>query len=419
MLSKKTLEPLALLIAIGIVAMTAMAEGAEKKRRRFIQSFNDPYLAFVPGKPLLFAAEHGRSVVYLRYPELEVERKIEVAPDRKLESIKTSPDGTWVALFFEMSGFHTGGTLRVLKLATGETHLLLDDASRAFEFMDNNRVIAWQPKGGITQWELGEGEGKRVGPAVTSLGSVYRDSMVLSSDSRYVLIQGSCRGSDPNSRADWAYCLYDLNDGSTVGWSNARAAGYGAEGDFYPQDGEFTPEFTELLIGTNVKLATEPESICHKVGQNRNLCNNAAAVTFFETAVTTEAEKTTTTPTPPASAEAPKERPLGKPGLNFKDIVQELKERQKAANADAEAARARRADANKNGKNRILWTIRAGAEIGRFINSCALSADGRWVALASMGVNVSLFDTEQSEAKKNLLNGEWQEPIMVKQIELP
>jgi hypothetical protein len=262
MRSTKTLKPVALIVAIGILAMTAMAQGAEKKRRRYIQGFNDPYLAFVPGQPLLFAAEHGRSVLFLSYPELEVHRKIEVAPDRKLESIKASPDGAWIALFFEVSSFRTGGTLRVLKLATGQTHLLLDDASRAFDFMDNNRLIAWQPKSGITQWDLGESEGKRVGSAVTSLGSVFRDYMVLSSDRRYLLIQGSCRGAEPNSRTDWSYCLYDLNDGSTVGWSDAPAAGV-------REAGEFTHEFTELLIGTNVSLVDDPQSICKKVGQNQ------------------------------------------------------------------------------------------------------------------------------------------------------
>jgi hypothetical protein len=98
-------------------------------------------------------------------------------------------------------------------------------------------------------------------------------------------------------------------------------------------------------------------------------------------------------------------------------MARELKERQKAATAEVEAARARRAAANKN--RRVLWTIRAGDEIGRFINSSALSADGRWVAVASMGTIVSIYDTEHSEEKKNLLNGTWQEPIMVKQIELP
>jgi hypothetical protein len=45
-----------------------------------------------------------------------------------------------------------------------------------------------------------------------------------------------------------------------------------------------------------------------------------------------------------------------------------------------------------------------------------MSADGRWVAVASQGVTVSIFDTEHLESKDN---GEWQQPAMVKQIEMP
>jgi hypothetical protein len=438
MLSTKTVRPLALTTLIAILAMAGSAQGAEKKRKRYMQNVNDPYLAFVPGKPLLFAAERGRSVIYLGYPVLDVARKIEAPPDRRLDVIKASPDGTWIAGFFEQSSFRQGGSLRVWRLSTGETHLLLDDASRAFEFLDNNRLIVWQPKSGITQWELGEGEGKQTGPVITSATNVSvnvaTNGMYLSPDHRYLLISGTCHGDDPKTDVG-RYCLYDLHDGgSTVLWTEEDPQSMNN-----PNGGYFSRPVNELLVATNVDITGAGPPACTPVGQNRELCRDPGAVSLIENVVSTEVEKTAEPA--PANAEAPKAEdpteapkpvpepapkaaPAGKRPANVKELFHAYKE---AGQAVAEtfkdlghviaAAGAARTSAGKN--RRVLWTIRAGEEIGRFINSCVLSADGRWVAVASAGVTVSIFDTTQLQPKENALNGAWQEPMMVKQIEMP
>ena len=101
MLSTKTLKPLAFTAVVAILVMAGSAQGAEKKRRRIMQNLDDPYLVFVPGQPLLLAAERGRAVLLLHCPDLEISRKLDVPTDRKLDVIKASPDGTWIAGFFE------------------------------------------------------------------------------------------------------------------------------------------------------------------------------------------------------------------------------------------------------------------------------------------------------------------------------
>jgi len=374
-----------------------------------MQNVDDPYLAFVPGQPLIFAAERGRSVIFLRYPDLQVDRPLDVPTDRRLEVIKGSPDGTWIAGFFEESSFRVAGKLRVWNVATGQASLVLDDASMAFNFLDDNRLIAWQPKSGITQWELSATEAKQVGVVVAPENSVFRDNMYPSPDRRYLLIKGTCRGGEANSKTDWwDYCVYDLSNGSTVGWAEDPESATA-----WNKTGKFTRQFTELLIGANIDSTFGMrQSNCKKVGPTRELCNDGAAVTLVETT-----EATVTSP-PPAPKEAPKEAPARpKFGLNFKEMARQIKEASQAIAADAQTYRATLNSAGRN--RRILWAIRAGEEIGRHINSCALSADGRWVAVGSMGVTVSLFDTEHLEPKKNLMNGEWQEPVMVKQFEMP
>jgi hypothetical protein len=160
---------------------------------------------------------------------------------------------------------------------------------------------------------------------------------------------------------------------------------------------------------------------------------------LIENVVSAEVEKPTEPA--PANVEAPKEeapteapKPIPEPApkaatalkrpTNVKELFHAYKE---AGQAVAEtfkdlghviaASGAARTSAGRN--RQVLWTIRAGEEIGRFINSCVLSADGRWVAVASAGVTVSIFDTTQLHSKENALNGTWQEPLMVKQIEMP
>jgi hypothetical protein len=420
-----------LLAVLGIVAMIEPAQGAEKTRRRILQNPNDPYLAFVPGQPLLFAAERGRSVVYLRYPELVVERKLETPADRRLDVIKASPDGTWIAGFFEQGNLRAGGELRVWKLTTGETRLRLDDASRAYEFMDDHRLVVWQPKGGITQWDLGEPEARRFGPVITGVDLVQNNvschGMYLSPDARYLLICGTCRGGESNSKTDWwDYCLYDLSDGATVGWSEDPGA---ANIPAWPRDGEermgdpkFSRQFSELLIGTNIGSAAHEGYGCRKAGENLELCFNGGYVSLIEVTPPTGIEPPP--PPPPAAAAvapAQTEAPAPRRGNKFSDIVRNYKEQVKAAEAATAAAREEReADRARRAAHeptrRTLWTIPSGDLTGgRTINSCARSADGRWIAVAAGGTMVSLFDTEHLESNED---GK-QAPTRVQQLELP
>jgi len=419
MLSTKTIKPLAFAV-ITIVAMAGSTQAAEHKRKRYIQKFDDPYLVFVPGKPLLFAGEHGRTPVFLRYPELDVDRKIDVPADRTLQIVKASPDGTWIGCFFEQSSFRSEGTLRVWKLDTLETHLLRDDAAAAFEFLDNNRLIIWQPKIGITQWALGEGEAKQFGPVITTATNVQvnvrSNGFYLAPDRRYLLTSGRCHGDDPrDDSAD--YCVYDLSDGSTVGWGDDPETAMTPTFQLDPKTGNrirtFSSPFSELLIGTNIDLTGGGPPACTPAGQNLELCRSAAAVSLIDTTVVAEAEK----PAEPATAstEAPQPAPTPRPAGGFKGILGSFKEAGQAVAAVVQAARATQRGAAKN--RRVIWTIQSGDEIGgRFINSCALSADGRWVAVATMGMTVSIFDTTQLQSKDD---GAWQEPLMVKQIDLP
>jgi hypothetical protein len=70
---------------------------------------------------------------------------------------------------------------------------------------------------------------------------------------------------------------------------------------------------------------------------------------------------------------------------------------------------------------RVVWAIRNTTEPvrNRFLNSCALSADGRWLAVGVHGKDVFLFDTEHLESQGNFLFGSWQQPALVKTFEMP
>jgi hypothetical protein len=384
---------------------------------------DDPYLVFVPGQPLLFAAERGRSVLLLRCPELEVERTMETPPDRKLDVVKASPDGRSIGGFFHVSSFRSGGTLRVWR-TTGETQLVLDDASAAFEFFGNNQLIVWQPKSGITQWQLGEGEATRTGPAITTATNVQvnvgSNGFYLSPDGRYLLTNGVCHGDDPKTD-DAVYCLYDLHDGATVGWSAEDPESMNGTG--------FTRQFTELLLATNIDTSGPNQEACKKVAPNRELCVGPGAASLIESAQPPEnhaagpsssvASATVPKEVPPAPPPAPPAaNPPARP--SFKDVIRQLKELKNVPKAVAEKSETEQLSQAAAGKvRRVLWTIRAGEEFGRFINSCAVSTDGRWAALATNGVTVLLFDTAKLQPKSSVLYGDWQEPTLVKQIEMP
>lgn len=363
MLSTKRFKLLSLIVALAILAMAATAEEPAKKRRtKLFTGPDNPYLVFVPGQPMLVAVERGRAALLLRYPELEVVRKLEGVSEQKLDTIKSSPDGTWLVGFFDDRILKTGGTLRVWNTTTGESYLFLDDASRAFQFHPTeSRLVVWQPKGGITQWTLGEGESKRVGPAIT-LHHVWGESMRISNDGRYLLIEGGCGGKEY-----WEFCVYDLKDGSTVSGTR-RENKMGTSGHWLAIPIENYKEFSEILASTQLDQPVE-HSNCKRVGEHRALCRDRASVALVEL-----------------------------------DSVQP----QSALSV-------------RLFPGRYIWEFRAGTEPAnaRDLNSCALSADGRWLAVGANGKDVLLFDTEQLESTSNWLAGTWKQPTLVKRFEMP
>ena len=337
--------------ALGLLALPS-ADGAEPKRRKLMNSIDDPYVAFVPGHPWIFVAERGRSVTILKYPELETVRTLaESEKGRSLLFVEVSPDGEWLAGYFGNPGFmgtgitlQSEGTLRVWNTSTLETGLLLDDVSMAFEFdKSSQRMVVWQPKVGITQWTVGP-ESKRIGPTITSISNIQQKRMFLSTDDRYVLTDGAC----PAAGDWWDYCLYSLEDGQLVGWIDDPTKGDVNEKQLR--------DFRELMAATKMDLPdAETSPTCRRQGEKRFVCYDAGSVWLSE--------------------------------------------------RDGETSR-------------TVWMVR-GTEFGRFYNSGAVSADGKWAAVGVDGKRVLLFDTEHLEDKKSFVVGPWQQPSLVKQFELP
>jgi hypothetical protein len=359
MLSKKQLKPLALIVALGILAMTGAAEGAEKKRRKMVLWLggNDPYLFFVVGQPFLVAAERGRSAVLLRYPEMEVVQKLDGPAKVPVETIKTSPDGKFLAVFFHAGSFHVEGSVRVWNTVTGESRLILDDASMAYELHPTEeRLVVWQPKGGLTQWSLGEGGGKQVGPAITAVKSVDRTNLSLSSDGRYALIKGSCQ----DDKLSWQFCVCGLEDGSMVARTNFTA---GAAGDRIAHAVEDNLEFVEILEAT--KLPS-------KIKRSLRLDDTSEERSGFDVGAY------------PACSEFGKGRRIC---YSFQFV-------------------------SGSSAGGVRWEIRPRDDLdARMMTSFAASADGRWAALGIDGVSVLLYDTDQLGP-----NGK---PTLVKRFEMP
>jgi hypothetical protein len=406
MLSTKRQVALSLVILLTFFA-SATTVSAAKKRRKYMQTQDDPYLLFVPGQPLVVAAARGSSVLFLGYPELEVFKTLDAPADGRTGiRFRASHDGAWLAGYFSKVtlGVPRGtGVVYVWNTQTGETAMKREDASMSFEFLPNeDRLVIWQPKQGMTQWALGEGGAKQVGQAIASVTFVNAandgwllvdadvkepkavvdsainvsgtgEGMRISTDGRYVLVRGTCRIG--KETAD--ICIHRLEDDSLVGsarvitndvyWSSQRPDERLKRGaTLLPVEGY--AKFVELLQSTNLKdegpAVGTAYATCRVWGNEHLLCWNAVFVKLQEMP---ETEKTTMDGFP---------------------------------------------------ASRSLWEVHAGDEVGRFVNSCALSADGRWAAIGVDGYNVLLFDTQTLERMKNFL-GSWKQPALVKRFELP
>lgn len=363
-------------LSVSLVALTAAAvllgaavsvEGAEKDhKKKWLMRYDDPYVAFVPEQPWLVATERSQgTVLLLRYPELELVRKLESPSGQKLLRVESSSDGRWLA------GLFGDDSLRVWNLTTGEQFLTVDSASRAFELTPAGaRLVVWQPKVGITQWSLEDA--RRVGPVISSIHHVFRDQMALSSDGRYLLMNGSCRDQD-----EWRdFCVYDLTDGAIVASTDADRR----DPRFWtwrsPEDEGGLPleneaEFLEILQATGLD---EPEdSVCTALDEEEALCCGGS-VALVE--------------------------PRAAPTLPQAEALHEF-------------------------SGRYVWEIRPGQKhVGaRLFNSCALSGDRRWVAVGADGRDVLLFDTQKLEPKQMGMFGltaySWRQPALVERFEMP
>jgi hypothetical protein len=355
---RKQLKALALIAILGIAAMTAAGQATEKRHKRILWlGGDDPYLFFVAGQPFLVAAERGRSAVLLRYPEMEVVRKLDGPANVPVETIKTSSNGKYLAVFFHAGSFHVEGSVRVWNVATGESRLILDDASMAYEFHPTeDRIVVWQPKGGLTQWSLGEGGGKQFGPSITAVKSVDRTNLSLSSDGRYALVKGSCQ----DDKLGWQFCVCALEDGSIVARTNFTAR---AAMERYAHEVEGNLEFVEILeatklpskIKSSLRLDDTSEersgfhvdaySHCSELGKSRRICYSSSSV-------------------------------------------------------------------SGSSASGVRWEIRPRDDLdARMMTSFAASADGRWAALGIDGVSVLLYDTDQLDGSGK--------PTLIKRFEMP
>jgi len=200
------------------------------------------------------------------------------------------------------------------------------------------------------------------------------DAIHISSDGRYLLVEGAC----PGDKSYWDLCAYSLEDGSTVGWSDRTVIVEGSLIDRMMSRAHITEvmtrEFHDILAAT--KLLTPPSddtayATCNERGKDLLFCYNGAFVKLLEPASLTLPRKTTFDGFP---------------------------------------------------EGRVLWMVRAADAGARIINSCALSADNRWLAFGADGKDVLLFDTEQIESKSGWVNsllGSTQQPALVKRFEMP
>jgi hypothetical protein len=406
MLSAKRQVALSLVVLLTLLASATTVSAAQKKRK-LMQTKDDPYLLFVPGQPLLAAAARGSSVLLLRYPELEVFKTLDTPNDGRTGiRFRASHDGAWLAGYFSKVtlGVPRGaGVVYVWKTETGETALKLEDASMAFEFLPSeHRLVVWQPKLGMTQWALGDGGARQVGQAMASVSSVDSsndgwllvdadvkdpkavvdsainvsgagEGMRISADGRHVLVRGACR----IGKKSVEICIHRLEDSSLVGsarvitndvfWSSKRPDESLKRGAaLLPIEGY--AKFVELLESTKLKdegpAVGTAYATCQVWGDEHLLCQNAGFVKLQEI---------------PDSAETTMD---GFPA------------------------------------SRSLWEVHTGDEVGRFINSCAVSADGRWAAVGVDGFTVLLFNTQSLDAMKSFL-GSWKQPELVKRFEMP
>lgn len=347
-------------LVLGILALAGTAKGADRKVKGWM-SPDDPYVAFVKGQPLLVAATGGRTVL-LSLPDLKLVRTLEgAAEEQRLLLARSSPDGAWIAGFiarpglFGMKGHYRGeGTLQVWNTATGESRLVLKDASMAFDFnAAGDRLIMWQQQGGIGQWTLADG--KQAGSAITSADRV--DDLRVSNDGLYLLVKGRCHAENAN----WDFCLYRLEDGSATAWTRAVKndetwkTKWAGPKTIPMEDYE---EFDEVVDSVDA-VDILP---CAHSRKGRLLCSDAGTVMLA------------------LPAKSKDQRIAGFP------------------------------------VSRVIWTIRGGEDVGRFINSCALDPDGRFVAVGADGENVLLFDSRHLESNGNLILGNWMQPAFVKRF---
>jgi len=380
----KLLIPLLLTLLL-ILFLPAVIAGKDKKdqKKRF-KSPDDLVVAFVHGEQLVRFHHWSVGDGHLAYPAMRIAERERSEPELRFRSLVVdredtlmryalSQDRRWVAVRYKK------GPLEVTNLETGETVLsLTEKLSRSFDFHPTeDRFLIFQPKVGITQWDLERGV--RVEPTL-SAAMVGVTFFEIAPSGNYLRTEGRCEA----DKWSYDYCIFDLRDGSTVAWADDLNDLGRLRVD--EKDQALAADYQDLLAATGFISESQREDAeaeripgCRRLGDGRLFCCDPATVVLTDDSL------------PPAEpeSESPRRGALGLLGIpSLQSAPQAF-------------------------PGRFLWKIAASRERKKlFINSCDLSTDQRWVVLGVNSEEVLLFSTDQLETVGLALMGSWQQPVL-------
>lgn len=386
--------PLVVLLLLALAVPAAGKGKKDKKNKKRFRSADDLVVAFMRDEPLISVVHWREGRQYLTYPSLgpgehrpsERERRFRSIVEGNEASVRAhlvSPSRKWLAVSYKK------GPVTVTDLDTGATVLsIAENVSPVFDFHPvKDLLVLFQPKVGITQWDLERGV--RVEPTIlgATIGVTYLE---VAPNGNFARTAGMCRA------GDWTfdYCIFDLRDGSTVAWADELVDDL-SQLRVTDEDVARAEDFQDLLEATGFvsdrqrKAARQEQPPgCRRLEEGRLFCCSAASVALTDENAAPAAE---------APAASSKKGAMGLLGLTG-------------------VAQAR----PREFPGQYLWQIAANRDRKRlFINSCDLSADGKWVALGVDSSEVLLFSTATLEEASLAMMGSWQQPVLVDSYEFP